>query len=268
MNKKYLVSLVMGGLFITASVFATTDCGSQAEPAFGCRAGYSVMCLSAGGDHWGCGKESNGIVIEVSGSPSGSLGTTSVETTTRTQTNVENKDTSSDDSRLLPTVNKIDEGVKGDANSERVLPTVNKKTDATVTVPGWDADKKESIQSDIDTEIENDSAIKSVEVSEDAVAMAYATPAKLFGFIPMNMNLSISADAEGRVKVRFPWFSFLVKSDFNKTAEVLNGIFQHNQSDFEFVNAKGSAKAQVEIFTTLSKAMHEMTKSIIQNIKA
>lgn len=47
-----------------------TNCDGQAKPALDCPTGYSMMCIPVGGDHWGCGKESNGQIVESSPSPS------------------------------------------------------------------------------------------------------------------------------------------------------------------------------------------------------
>ena len=45
---------------------AATACDREAKPAFSCPTGYSVMCIPVGTPHWGCGKESAGVIIEAS----------------------------------------------------------------------------------------------------------------------------------------------------------------------------------------------------------
>src|SRR3989344_6587639 len=91
MAKKYLffmLSVVVLMFSISLYVYAETNCDSQAKPALSCPEGYSMMCIPVGGDHWGCGKESNGLIIEVSGSGAIKAGTdgagSSVQTQTRT----------------------------------------------------------------------------------------------------------------------------------------------------------------------------------------
>ncbi len=256
MNQKYLFYVVLSGaLMMASSVLAETNCDSQAKPAFGCPTGYSMMCNPTGGWHWGCGKESNGAIIEVDGLASSSAETSGVKSTLQTQVKVSG-DSSSE--RLLPTVNKVTDDT---GSSEKVLPTVNKKTIAiSVDGKGWDAQTKKDIQGKVEKQVENDDAIKSVDITEDNVNLNYSTKAKLFAFIPITMNVDVSSDNEGRVKVKFPWYRFLVKTDFANSAELLNGIFQHNQTDFEFLKTKGSAGAQIEIFITISNALHEISK--------
>lgn len=273
---------------ISGVALAQTSCGGQAKPDLSCPEGYSVMCISSGGDHWGCGKEgSYNSVIEVQGtiiepekteearavevSGSGSAETTGVKTTTQvtseTAIGTKDNDPNAESEKVLPTVNKGTDD-DSDGSNERVLPTVNKKTTAKVEVRGWDPEKKELIEAEVQTQVENDSAIKSVEITQDNVNLKYATKAKLFAFIPITMNVDVSSSSEGRVKVKFPWYRFMVKTDYAKSAEILNYIFQNNESDFEFLRTKGSAEAQLEIFIIIKNAMHEMSKSIIQNIKA
>jgi len=265
MTKKHLVLIVfVGVLMVTGSVGAVTSCDDQAKPAFSCPTGYSIMCLSSGGYHWGCGKESGGLIIEVEGSAE----TTGVKSTMQTQAQVEGSDESS--VKIDATVNRLDSKIDTtNESSQRLLPTVNKRTvEAKVTVKGWDADKKEEITGKVKEETKNNPEISSVDISEDTVVVVYSTPAKLFGFIPWNVHLNISADADARVKVKFPWYRFMVKTSFSNAAELVNGVFQNNQTDLEFLKSRATEERQVEIFLKISNTMHEMSKSIISNIKA
>ena len=252
MSKKYIL-LTGATLLMAGSALAATNCDSQAKPALSCPTGYSMMCSPVGGDHWGCARILAGAIVETPG--------IKVEATTEVKTQ------ESSSSALQVEALETKTSVDGDVSTERLLPTVNKKTGAKVTVMGWDATTKKGIQERVDAVVEEDSAIRSAEVSEDSVSMTYQTQAKLFGFISVPMNIDISSNTEGQVKVHFPWYRFLVKTEFDNVAEILNGIFQHNESDWEFVRAKGSASAQIQIFRSLSASMHEMAKPIIQNIK-
>ena len=274
MNKKILFYVVLIGAFMMITpALAETNCDSQAKPALGCPTGYSMMCIPVGGDHWGCGKESNGMIIEASVSSSAELSEdetmvqTEVSAQSAAETDSRRDDDTSSSERVLPTVNKNTDD-DNDGADERVLPTVNKKTTAKVEVRGWDPEKKEAIEMEVESGIADDDAVRKVEINQENVNVTYATRAKLFGFIPMTMNMDISSDAEGRVKVKFPWYRFLASTDYAKSAEVLNYIFQNNETDFEFLRTKGSVEAQLEIFMTIKNVMHEMSKSIIQNIKA
>ena len=166
---------------------------------------------------------------------------------------------------------EIETKAAAETDNQRVLPTVNKKTTTKVTVRGWDMEKKEQIEAKIQTALEHNPQITNLEVSENSVLVKYGATAKLFGFIPMTMNINVEADANANVKVKFPWYKFMVTSYFSNAAELLNGVFQNNQSDLEFLRSKAAEDRQVEIFIRISnslKAMHEMSKPIIQNIKA
>lgn len=158
-----------------------------------------------------------------------------------------------------------------DESSERVLPTVNKRTvEAKVTVQGWDVEKKAAIEGTIQNETNENPYIDSVAISENTLTIDYLIPAKLFGFISVQMHTVITSDENANVKVQFPWWKFLATSQLSKSkveAE-LNYVFQNNQTDLEFLKAKASQDRQVEIFIKISNTMHEMSKSIIANIKA
>ncbi len=65
--KKGYIFLALSAFIILSpakGAFAVTNCDSQAKPALDCPTGYTMMCIPVGGDHWGCGKESNGTIIE------------------------------------------------------------------------------------------------------------------------------------------------------------------------------------------------------------
>lgn len=267
MDKKYAVSVICAGvLMLAGSVGAVTNSDSvkteNAELKSSLETRDSQKC-----------PEGQMVVGE----------TNSIPPAVICGPKVESRDGEGDDSsnRVLPTVNKVEsnsddsrmEGSDddGDDSAERLLPTVNKKTGAKVEVRGWDPDKKEAILEKIQTALENNPEIKSTEVSENDIAIRYSAPGKFLGLFPINFGMQVSSDAQARVKVKFPWYRFLLKTEFANTADLLNGIFQHNQTDLEFLKSKASEDRQVEIFITISnslKIMHDMAKPIIGNIKA
>lgn len=66
------------------------------------------------------------------------------------------------------------------------------------------------------TEMKTDKNISSVEVASDGVEVTYKQHAKLFGFIPVTVDATAEVDADGKVEVSYPWYSFLMvtnKSD-------------------------------------------------------
>ncbi|OGZ72905.1 MAG: hypothetical protein A2908_00030 [Candidatus Staskawiczbacteria bacterium RIFCSPLOWO2_01_FULL_38_12b] len=298
MTKKYIILGIFAALFLFITpVQAFTYCDDQAKPALDCPTDYSIMCISAGGYHWGCAKESGYGVVEVSSleapllqnetAASVAPDSTSLQkidaTANTLNTKIDLKDAAQDSQRLLPTVNKstddnedlqrvlptVNKATNESESSERVLPTVNKRTvEAKVTVRGWDPDKKEAITQKIKEKALENPQLNSVDISEDVVQMDYLVPAKLFGLIPWNMPMKVSADANVTVKVKFPWYRFLTTTGFAKASNQINEVFQNNQTDLEFLKSKDSNERQLEIFLKISNTMHEMSKSIIQNVKA
>ncbi len=178
-----------------------------------------------------------------------------VDTHGSANTQVEIKDiqTSTNANVEVKTETNTNTGDNGADN--RLLPTVNKKTTAKITVRGWDAEKKEEIEGKIAAAIENNPQITSTEVAEDSVTVHYSAPAKLFGFIPFNMNIVLQTNAEGHIIAHFPWYKFMATSPFSNVAENMNEIFQHNQTDLEFVKAKGNVDGQVQTLSKVSAAL-------------
>jgi hypothetical protein len=118
--------------------------------------------------------------------------------------------------------------------------------------------------------LENNPQITSVDITEDNVDLNYSAPAKLFGFIPLNIKLNVNSDSKGVVKVKFPWYKFLLTTDFSNIAEEINYIFQNNQTDLEFLKSQDAVQRQSQIFNVISnilKAMHDASQQEISNIK-
>ncbi len=237
MVKKYIVSVVFAGFFLLSRHSYAIDGTTMVEGS------ASVSTMNS----------------ETAGGTSARMDTSASQSNTRNGLTAE-----VNSSRVLPTVNKITE-----ESSQRLLPNVNKRTvEARVMVRGWDDARKQEIAEKIKAQVESDSQIDSVDISEDAVVMGYFTPAKLLGFIPWRMRLNVSADANARVKIKFPWYRFLIRSNFSNASDNINAVFQNNQTDLEFLTSRPSQEKQVEIFIKMSDAMHQMSMSIIGNIKA
>ncbi|KKR77718.1 MAG: hypothetical protein UU22_C0038G0001, partial [Parcubacteria group bacterium GW2011_GWA2_40_8] len=64
MFKLYFTIIFAAGILFFSTADAITNCDEQAKPAFDCPVGYTMMCIPVGGDHWGCGKEVNGQMVE------------------------------------------------------------------------------------------------------------------------------------------------------------------------------------------------------------
>lgn len=92
---------------------------------------------------------------------------------------------------------------------------------------GWDDQQKEEFLATVKAEaqvksgqdLENfakgvllkDENVASIDVNEGETHVEYNMPAKMFGMFDASLNAQISADATGKVKVKYPWYSFLFK---------------------------------------------------------
>lgn len=57
---------------------------------------------------------------------------------------------------------------------------------------------------------EADMPIESVSLNFEKITMTTRHSAKLFGFIPMDVDATVEIDAESNVKVKFPWWSIIM----------------------------------------------------------
>ncbi len=284
--------IFVGALMVTGTANAITNCDDQSKPAFDCPTGYSMMCIPVGGNHWGCGKPSNGVIVESSGSAS--VQTSGIKSTMQTQVKTSNPNlgevqktgpvrldstparisTNMTIERQTPKKDFGDRMKSGLDTAGGNLANTKRAVEAKVNVRGWEADKKEEIKGKIKEETDNNPEISSVDLSEDEVNLNYMAPAKFLGFIPTNVNLNVSADSQGRVKVKFPWYRFLLTTDFGnigqETEVNFKHIYQNNQTNLEFLKTQDSTVRQLGMFQIISnvlKARHDASQQSISNIK-
>ncbi len=152
--------------------------------------------------------------------------------------------------------------INTNTDSARLLPTVNKKSTASVTISDFDDDAKQKITTNIQYALDTNPELKYAAITQDSVMVNYLAPAKFLGLFNRPMNINVVADVDGRIKVKFPWYRFLFKTDFSKIAEEMNSIFQNNQTDLEMVKKQDPAAAQGLIFVQISnilKARHDIS---------
>ncbi len=63
-RKLYALIIFSLSFLFFSTAEAITNCDNQAKPAYDCPAGYTMMCIPVGGDHWGCGGQVNGQMVE------------------------------------------------------------------------------------------------------------------------------------------------------------------------------------------------------------
>lgn len=76
----------------------------------------------------------------------------------------------------------------------------------------------------IAAQIKGDTNVDAIQSTSDSVAVTYKVPAKLLGFIPMNVAATAVVNADGSVTVNYPWYGFLLSTDGNLNARVEGAV--------------------------------------------
>ena len=166
-----------------------------------------------------------------------------------------------------------------------------------VEVRGWDPDKKQTFLGTVKAhaevksgqDLENfatgvllkDENIEIVSFNNSEIKVEYKAQGKLFGFIPHTYRETITVDAKAeaseRVKVRFPWYRFLLTSDLS--ADDITKSLGDNLVNFNplatggtavSANAEAEVSALAEAFETVSnvlKTKHDSVKNSINNFR-
>ena len=157
-----------------------------------------------------------------------------------------------------------------------------------VEVRGWDPKQKQEflatvkahaqVRSEQDLEnfakgvlLENEN-MEEISLNFEKITMEHRSSGKLFGFIPISFTQRVELEAEGgdagRVKVKMPWFSFLLKADvpaedIETEAEASISANLGNNENWDF-------GGQAEIIATISnvlKTRHDTVKNSVGNIR-
>jgi len=157
-----------------------------------------------------------------------------------------------------------------------------------VEVRGWDPKEKQEflatvkahaqVRSEQDLEnfakgvlLENEN-MEEISLNFEKITMEHRSSGKLFGFIPISFTQRVELEAEGddagRVKVKMPWFSFLLKADvpaedIETEAEASISANLGNNENWDF-------GGQAEIIATISnvlKTRHDTVKNSVGNIR-
>ena len=141
--------------------------------------------------------------------------------------------------------------VSVDASSDvsvEVMPII-----ATVTTS---VDTSASVKAYVESVEESDKNIDDVKSTSDHVSVSYKQPAKLFGFISMDMSVKGSVDTKGNVRVNYPWYSFLTnyKSDTKLESDI-------NIAVSSIVDTEGETEFSGSLQTQLITAIHTVMKA-------
>jgi len=157
-----------------------------------------------------------------------------------------------------------------------------------VEVRGWDPKEKQEflatvkthaqVRSEQDLEnfakgvlLENENK-EEISLNFEKITMEHRSSGKLFGFIPISFTQRVELEAEGddagRVKVKMPWFSFLLKADV--PAEDIETEVEASISANLGNNENWDFGGQAEIIATISnvlKTKHDTAKNSVGNIR-
>jgi hypothetical protein len=61
--------------------------------------------------------------------------------------------------------------------------------------------------------VKSDDNMNSTSLSRSAVSLGYAERARLFGLIPLTINVTAEVASNGTVSLHYPWYAFLTTSD-------------------------------------------------------
>ena len=156
-----------------------------------------------------------------------------------------------------------------------------------VTVRGWDPEKKEAItdatvRSEADLELVvaaaalHDSRIERAIIADDEVTVDYRSRGRLFGIIPIGLLVSTAArvragaDETSRVKVRMPWYRFLVSTDISVDSIEADIAQELNASLDRSAGVQTDLTARAYTFVAISNALknkHETAMSSVRNMK-
>ena len=163
----------------------------------------------------------------------------------------------------------------------------------TAEVKGWDPIKKqvtlqaqevaskEDLHDFTQAVIIGNERIKEIKIEEDIFKLEYKEPAKLFGFINVEMNAKVEVDEVGEVKVKFPWYKFLTTSKASESKEqiidALEGIEDTDvvedigdMAETDMLQMQNTLQKQAQMIQTLSnimKALSDTQDDVIDNIK-
>ncbi|MBP6858375.1 MAG: hypothetical protein KBC33_00920 [Candidatus Pacebacteria bacterium] len=160
--------------------------------------------------------------------------------------------------------------VKADMQAELVSSSTSGGLNVDVNGDGrvykGDQTSETSTSADIDTtlaaEVSSDDNVTKVESDDSSVSLWYKVPARLFGFIPMGMNVRTTVDARGDVKVSHPWYYFLVSAD-DAGAEVAVQSKINATIGTSDMGVEGEAKLTNTTKAVFVRAIHGALKSTV-----
>ncbi len=203
------------------------------------------------------GGTSADVHINVTGSSTSSNG----QTTGGTHTTV----TTETDGEATVTSSGSNTNASGNAMETTVIETpililradVDAGSVAATSVSSASVSSDSDLRGYIAAQMKQDSNITAVESASDKVSVTYKQEAKFLGFIPTSINAVADVNADGKVDVSYPWYSFLFsipgKADVETDLQAaVNAALGASVSSNGSADASASANATAEASARLS----------------
>ena len=186
-----------------------------------------------------------GVGVDVSGSASGNSTSSSAGTNTQATGSASAPDNTAVNLDVTPLII-----TRADVDSQAVTAT---SADAS------------SVHSDSDlsgyvaAQLASDDNISQVQTAPENVAVTYKQHAKLFGFIPVDVDATANVDAAGNVTISYPWYAFFAatnKADLQaKLQDQVNAEMGANASANASASTQLTASGQAKIVAAVKAAM-------------
>jgi hypothetical protein len=159
--------------------------------------------------------------------------------------------------------------VSANSNTDLSAPLIVTRADVdsnAVTASSATADSvrtKDDLSGYVAAQMKSDANVSSVDTASDHVALTYKEPAKLFGFIPVTIDTTATADASGNVTISYPWWAYLATKDNAdvqaKVQDGVNATLGTNASATANANAQASAQLtaaqQAKLIASIKEAL-------------
>ena len=159
-------------------------------------------------------------------------------------------------------------GADGSANagaSNTLEVVVVTRADIDVETAGSASISPSSVSSDADlpefvaAQIAADENVSEVKASANNVSVTYEQQAKLFGFIPVTVDVTATVRADGSVDVRYPWYAFLMVT--NESA--LETVIENRVEAIVSANATGKASAGATLTAQAQAVLVNEVRSVM-----
>jgi len=111
--------------------------------------------------------------------------------------------------------------------------------------------------------VAGDENIHTIVLSPQKVALAYHTPAQLFGFISVQVPVDVSVNSSGVTRVSYPWYGFLLASDQADIGIRSQAAVQSIMNERPIGDAVFSTTQEVRIIDSLHTVMQEQASTTL-----